>query len=180
MHGSVARPVVFCIDVEPDERMFDPAAPPPWTGFERFAERLPRLRERLAESTGRPVAFTWFLRMDEQVDQTWGSREWAAEAYGDLFEGLARDGDEVGLHTHAWRWDEAKGEWYAEYAATGWAEASLDAALDAFERSFGRSCEAHRGGDHHLSGAMLQRLGERGVRVDLTIEPGQRVGGAVR
>lgn len=181
MRQRQTKPVVFCIDVEPDERMFDPSGPPPpWLGFERFVERLPRLRERLAESTGRPVAVSWFLRMDEQVERTWGSREWAAGKYGEVLDGLVRDGDGLGLHTHPWRWDEGKGDWYAEYTDTAWAVASIDSAIDAFERSFGRPCEAHRGGDHHLSGAMLERLGGRGVRVDLTVEPGQRPGGAVR
>jgi hypothetical protein len=179
MPESAARPVVLCIDVEPDERVCDPAAPSPWLGFERCVENLPRLRDRLAESTGRPVAFTWFLRMDEQVEGTWGSRGWAAGAYGELFEGLVREGDELGLHTHPWRWDVNAGDWYADYADAAWAAASLDAALDAFEHSFGRPCEAHRGGDHHLDGVMLERLGSRGVRVDLTVEPGQRPGGAV-
>lgn len=178
---QLTKPVVLCIDVEPDERMFDPDGPaPPWLGFERAVERLPSLRDRLARLTGAAVRVNWFLRMDEQVDRTWGSREWAAAAYGELLEGLVRDGDELGLHTHPWRWDHSTGDWYAEYADPGWAVASIDAAFDAFEGAFGRSCEVHRGGDHHLSGPVLERLGARGVRVDLTIEPGQRAGGAVR
>lgn len=180
MPGSAARPVVLCIDVEPDERTFDlDAPPPPWLGFERALELLPRLRDRLSQLTGAAVRVNWFLRMDEQVLRTWGSRDWAAGVYGELFEGLVRDGDDLGLHTHPWRWDPGMGDWYAEYADPDWAVASIDAALDAFESAFGRPCEAHRGGDHHLSGPVLERLEARGVRVDLTVEPGQRPGGAV-
>jgi hypothetical protein len=52
-------PVVLCVDVEPDERTFDPDRPAPaWLGFERAVERLPRLRERLGQLTGAPVAST--------------------------------------------------------------------------------------------------------------------------
>lgn len=172
---------MLCIDVEPDERTLHPGGPPPpWLGFERAVERLPPLRERLAQLTGAPVPVSWFLRMDEQVERTWGSRDWAVEAYGDLLEGLVREGDELGLHTHPWRRDETTGDWYAEYADPDWAVANVDSAIDAFEGAFDRPCEVHRGGDHHLTGAVLERLAERGVLVDLTIEPGQRPGGAVR
>src|SRR4051794_1809001 len=100
MRESAARPVVLCIDVEPDERMFDPdGPPPPWFGFERALDLLPRLRDRLTQLTGAPVPVNWFLRMDEQVERTWGSRQWPAERYGELLESLVREGDELGLHT---------------------------------------------------------------------------------
>src|SRR5438552_4093078 len=46
-------PIVLCIDVEPDPLVFDPADPPPWLGFERLLQRLPALRRRLSEATGR-------------------------------------------------------------------------------------------------------------------------------
>src|SRR4051794_15451026 len=76
-------PVVLCIDVEPDPRVLDPATTPPWDGFERLIERLPALRQRLAEATGKPAAFTWALRMDPQVAEAFGSPSWLAEKYGD-------------------------------------------------------------------------------------------------
>jgi hypothetical protein len=175
---SKTTPVVLCIDVEPDARMFDPAEPPPWIGFERFVERAPDLRHRLAELSGAPVQFTWCLRMDQQVARSWGSAEWVAGAYRPLLDELVGQGDELGLHTHNWRWD---GEgWYAEFDDAAYAAETIDGAADAFERAFGRACEVHRAGDHYLSGAMLERLEARGVCVDLSIEPGQRSGGAVR
>ena len=91
--GRSETPVVVCIDVEPDPRVFDRADPPPWLGFERCLERLPQLRRRLAAITGTPAAFTWALRMDPQVEQTWGSAEWVAEAYGEALEEVVAEGD---------------------------------------------------------------------------------------
>jgi hypothetical protein len=163
---------VFCIDVEPDPRVFDPANPMPWTGFERILEWLGPLREHLSELTGRPAAFTWLLRMDPQVEQTWGSPTWVADAHEEVFSRLADAGDEFGLHTHTWRWDEATGDWIADYEDAAWGEHCLTMGLDAFERSFGRACTAHRGGDHLLNGEMLSVLVSRKVKVDLTVEPG--------
>jgi hypothetical protein len=172
-------PVVLCIDVEPDPRVFSPHDPPPWAGAERFLERVPTLRERLAGLTGAPAAFTWCLRMDPQIEGTWGTAGWVAEAYGPALAELVAAGDELGLHTHTWRWDTEAGEWFADFGDDGWAVHCVDVALDAYENAFGRPCEVHRGGDHFLSAAMLARLGERGVLVDLTVEPGQRVRGAM-
>jgi hypothetical protein len=118
-------PVVVCVDVEPDARVFDPDDAPDWIGFERCVERLPALRERLESATGAPVALTWFVRMDPQVAQAYGSPTWAAETYADQFAELLEGGDQLGLHTHQWRWDPNAGEWIADYEDPVWAEHCL-------------------------------------------------------
>ena len=169
-HSEV--PVVLCVDAEPDLRVFDRRDARPWTGFERFVERLPSLRDRLSSLIGAPVALTWFLRMDPQVAETWGSPAWAAEAYADALDEFVACGDELALHTHTWRWDEQIGTWIADYRDQGWAEHCLSVGLEAFESAFDRPCLSHRGGDHFLCPSMLSRLEMAGVKVDLTIEPG--------
>lgn len=170
-------PIVLCVDVEPDLRVFDRGDARPWSGFERFVERLPPLRERLSDIAGAPVVLTWFLRMDPQVAQTWGSPGWVAETYGAALAELVAHGDELGLHTHTWRWDDGAGTWVADFEDQDWAKHCLATGLDAFESAFGRPCLAHRGGDRFISSSMLSRLGEAGVKVDLTIEPGWPPGG---
>ena len=140
--------------------------------LQRLAERLPELRERLAELTGTPPALTWFLRMDPQVAETWGSPAWAAEAYWEALSGFVASGDELGLHTHTWRWDTGSGEWFADYKDPAWSEHCLSMGLETFAAAFGRPCRSHRGGDHFLNGTMLARLEAAGVKSDLTIEPG--------
>lgn len=170
-------PVVLCVDVEPDLRVFARGDAKPWSGFERFVERLPSLRDRLSGIAGAPVVITWFLRMDPQVAETWGSPTWVAEAYGDALTELVACGDELALHTHTWRWDDGAGTWIADFEDQGWAEHCLAMGLDAFESAFGRPCLAHRGGDRFLCSSMLSRLGEARVKVDLTIEPGWPPGG---
>jgi hypothetical protein len=166
--------VVLCIDVEPDPFVFDPGdPPPPWLGFEQLIEKLPALRRRLSDITGRPATFTWFLRMDPQVAETWGSPSWLANEYGGVFGDLTEAGDELGVHTHLWRWDRANQECFADFEDAAWSEYCLEMALDSFESAFGRACTAHRGGTIFLNGQMLSILTARGVSVDLTVEPGQ-------
>ena len=74
-------PALLCVDVEPDPRELDGLAAQPWVGFEKLVLATQGIRERLAAATGRPVQFTWFLRMDPQIAEVWGSPTWAAEAY---------------------------------------------------------------------------------------------------
>src|SRR3954471_9426054 len=113
-------PVVLCIDVEPDPRTFDRANPPPWTGFEGFVERLPTLRESLSEATRKPATFTWGLRMDPQVAETYGSPDLVAEKYADVLYELIDAGDELAVHTHVWRWDSGKDIWVNDFQDPGW------------------------------------------------------------
>ncbi len=152
VHRRPEVPVVLCIDVEPDPLVFDPADPPPWLGFERLVQRLPALRRRLSEITGAPAAFTWFLRMDPQVAETWGSPAWVAEKYGGPLAELTGAGDELGLHTHVWRWETKTREWVADFEDPAWGEHCVEMGLDAFETSFGRGCAAHRGGTFSSAG----------------------------
>src|SRR5688500_10630676 len=110
--GSVAA--VVLIDAEPDLRIFDPSKPSAWSGFELTCERIPSLRERLSDIGHAPIAFTWLIRMDPQIAKCWGSAGWAAAAYEAEFSRCVESGDEVGLHTHPWRWLQAESRWVAD------------------------------------------------------------------
>lgn len=110
------------------------------------------------EVTGERVGFTWLLRMDPQIAET----------------RLLDAGDELGLHSHPWRWLAEEERWIADFADHGWGEHCLSVSLDAFERSFGRGSAVHKGGDGYLNGRMLARLGAAGVKADFTVEPGRR------
>lgn len=164
-------PIIVSVDVEPGARRVDRRDPGPWLEFEEFLERIPALRERLSRLTAAPVVFTWCLRMDPQVAETWGSPAWPAEAYRDAFAGLESVGDELGLHTHLWRWSHETDEWVTDNDPE-WGRRCVTMALRTFEEAFGRSCPVHRGGDRDLSAEMLACLEDGGVKVDLSVEPG--------
>ena len=163
-------PVVVCWDLEPDLRVLERGAAGGWAGFEELLPRVDALRARLAKLTLAPASFSWFLRMDPQVAEVWGSSGWVAEHYGTALAGLEAHGDELGLHTHTWRWDAKPGTWVRDHDP-GWEEHCLELGLKTFETAFGRPCTAHRGGDRILTGGMLRRLGAGRVAVDLTVEP---------
>ena len=163
-------PVVVCWDLEPDLRVLEPGADGQWTGFEELLSRTDALRARLAELTAVPASFSWFLRMDPQVADVWGSPSWGAEHYATALADLEAHGDELGLHTHTWRWHETPGTWVRDHDPA-WEEHCLELGLETFETAFGRPCRAHRSGDRILTSRMLRRLAAGGVAVDLTVEP---------
>ena len=163
-------PVVVCWDLEPDLRVLEPGAADGWASFEELLPRVDALRARLAELTRAPTSFSWFLRMDPQVAEAWGSPSWVAEQYATELADLEAHGDELGLHTHTWRWHADPGTWVRDHDPA-WEEHCLELGLRTFEAAFGRPCPAHRSGDRILTGEMLRRLGAERVAVDLTVEP---------
>ena len=96
--------------------------------------------------------------MDPQVAEIWGSPGWLAEQYATTLAELEARGDQLGLHTHTWRWEAEPGAWVRDHDPA-WEEHCLDLGLRTFETAFGRPCTAHRGGDRILTGGMLSRLG---------------------
>jgi len=162
--------VVVCWDVEPDLRVVEPGAAVPWAAFEELLPRTEALRTRLARFTGAPASFSWFLRMDPQIAETWGSPGWVAERYDTELADLSARGDELGVHTHTWRWHATPGTWVRDQDSA-WEEHCVDVGLRTFETAFGRPSPSHRGGDRILTNGMLRRLQEGGVGVDLTVEP---------
>lgn len=171
-----SAPIVLCIDVEPDDRVLERGGARPWFGFARMAELVGPLRRELAAVSGQRVRLSWFVRMDPQVDDTWGSPAWAAAAHRTFFAAVDAEGDDIGLHAHHWRRDAALDDWVTDHDPA-WAEHCVTVGLDAFEATFGRPARAYRGGDQALTGPLLGLLAARGVKVDLTVERGLPPGG---
>ncbi len=164
-------PVIVCIDVEPDERYTRPGDPRPWTGYLGLDTLLAEWRFRLPGLGAAPAHFTWFLRMDAQVEATYGASAWGARTYRRQLESALAHGDEVGLHLHAFRWSASVG-WVVEYGDPGWVARCLRESLATFRGAFGRDCAAFRFGEHWLDDAALRVLEDHGIRYDLTLEPG--------
>ena len=165
-------PILICIDIEPDERAIDPRVRADWPGFEKSYEFFSVLRQRLEIATGSPVHFSWFLRMDPQVTHVYGSPDWVVTRYPHLIEALAAAGDELGLHTHAWRWDENCQEWIEDFGDQRWVDHCVRSSFEAFHTSLNRPCKSFRFGDHWTNDQTVDLLEEQGAKFDLTVEPG--------
>jgi len=173
VNASEPIPVVVGIDVEPDPRLTDPQRPEPWRGFERLYSFFMELRSQLASPSGTRPQFSWFFRLDPQVAGTYGDPAWPLKHYERQVAGLLAAGDEVGIHTHAYRWAPG-GTWIVDEADPEWIDQCLGSSFQAFEAFFHRTCRVHKTGDRWLSNAAVATLEALGARVDLTLEPGVR------
>jgi len=170
--GARPIPVVLCIDVEPDPRLVSRQAPEPWRGYEATQRSMEEWRARFGDATGAPVHFAWFLRMDPQIAGPYGSASWVADRYGAHLDAVQRQGDEVGVHPHPYRWSETANTWVHEFADQGWVDHCLEMSLQTFERALGRPCRSMRFGDRWLNTATVNLAERLGIRHDLTLEPG--------
>ena len=165
-------PAVLCIDVEPDVRSVPMPDPEPrLRGFEALLAQIDAVRTRLASSSGRPCALTWFLRMDLQVAVAYGSARFIVDRYRADLAHLAAAGDELGVHTHSYRWQDGVG-WVQDQADVEHVAHCARSSLDAYRDVFGQPCRAYRHGDRFMSSQLASVLVDNGVRVDLTLEPG--------
>ena len=165
---------MLTVDVEPDDRLFDPRDRPEWRGFLALIPLVEPWRERLRERTGRPVRFSWFVRMDSQIETAYGDAGWAARRYATAFEDFRSRGDSIGLHHHAYRWQEPEREWISDHGNEDWIDGEVSRASAAFVRALGSLPDAFRFGDRWLSNRLVERLERLEIRYDLTLEPGLR------
>ncbi len=164
-------PVIFCVDVEPDPRLVNRGAPEPWVGYEVTQRYLRDLRPRIEAVTGAPVHYSWFLRIDAQIEP-YGSATWIVDRYPAHMEEIQRAGDEIGVHPHAYRWLEDERMWMHDFGNQAWVDQCLSMALEGFAKALGRPCVSLRFGDRWMNTATLNLAEQLGVRFDLTVEPG--------
>ena len=115
----MTTPMLIGFDVEPDGLDIPRHEMRRWTGFERSLELVAPLRDKLEQITGTPVNFSWYLRMDPQITDVYGSTTWVAETYGAELAALTDAGDELGLHPHALRWDPRADRWLTRRGQPG-------------------------------------------------------------
>jgi len=169
-------PVLVCVDLEPDDRAWNPTDKKEWEGFEATCELLTLFRHRLEKRTRSPVNLSWFLKMDPQVATIYGSPAWSVHRYSAAIEALSAHGDSLGLHVHPWRWLEDSQRWIADFGNQEWVEQCVRMGVEAFRDSLGQPCKYFRFGDRWMNDATVDLLEALGVSVDLTIEMGQPPG----
>lgn len=175
MQATGAIPVLLCIDVEPDSFVPHPRESPTWNGFPAIYADLKRLRYRLFEVTGAPVRFSWFLRLDAQVEFAFGEPDWVVSRHGDLIESVLSEGDEIGLHVHVVRWSSEAEKYQIGYADPLQVEQCIRDAASVFERRFAQPARSFRLGVGWMDTRTAAVLEAVGVRYDVSIEWGRQI-----
>jgi hypothetical protein len=127
----------------------------------------------LHSATGRPAHFTWSVRIDPQIAMGYGEPTYAAEKYRADFNAFADLGDGIGIHPHAWRWDEPRRLTVADHADPAYVNSCLSMAVTGFREVFGRLPGHHRYGAGYMATGTMNLLAQLGVGIDLTVEPGE-------
>jgi hypothetical protein len=166
-------PVIFCIDVEPDDHVYPPESPSPWKGFEVLVTEFVGLRARLSALTGEPARFTWSLRLDPQIAEAYGDPAWIIDHHRDFFDEARGRGDALGVHPHAWRWDRERRVWISDHADTAWVDRCIEISFETYRSRFGEAPSHHRFGGRFVSEGVLAAAERLGARFDLTLEPGE-------
>jgi len=161
-------PVLVLIDVEPDGFFVGRTENVPWTGFERAVDVMADVRAALVRATGREAHFTWLVRADEQIAETYGSAGWAFDRYRDTFGDLLAADDEIGLHIHAYRWDGATMGWVEDYGNQGWVERCVRTGCRAFAEQFARPAASFSMGMDWTNEATVRLARELDVRYDFS------------
>jgi hypothetical protein len=171
-----SRPIIFAIDVEPDDRQ-TAIGKSGWESSEEAVEKLESLRDELETATGRPVRYNWFVRLDAQIEQTFGRADYVAEACPGVIRAVIERGDAAGIHVHLWRWSAKHSTWFNDFADRDWVAECLEMSMTTFDGVFGYRPTMARFGDRWLSQQAVDAMSDAGIRYDLTVEPGLPGGG---
>ncbi len=168
-------PVLLLIDIEPDGFFIDRHKQAPWLGFERALEIIADIRPRLAQKTNRSAYFTWLVRADPQIAETYASPAWAFEYYREAFKELLAAHDEVGLHVHPYRWDARGNCWVDDYGNQEWVNHCIHMGVSAFEKFFQRRPTSFSMGMDWTNQATMQLVNELQIRYEFSPILGKEV-----
>ena len=165
-------PILISIDAEPDGTFIDPRQKVAWHGFERSEAVIERWREAMERATGREVHITWLLRMDPQIEQVYGSPQWCFENYAGRLERIARQGDEIGLHVHTYRWNSGNNEWVVDLSSQDWVEHCVELGYQAFTGALGLPPRSFSMGSSWLNQPTVRKLEDLGILYDMSLLQG--------
>lgn len=168
-------PVLLLIDVEPDGFFIDRNKKAPWSGFERAMEIIADIRHMLAQKTSRSAHFTWLVRADPQVAETYHSPAWAFEYYREALKEMVAAHDEVGLHVHAYRWDADGNCWIDDYGNQEWVNHCIHMGVSTFEKFFQRKPASFSMGMDWTNQATIQLVTELQIRYEFSTVLGKEV-----
>lgn len=167
------KPLLVHIHTEPDGTFLRRDEKDRWQGFEKGVRLLSDLRGRIEERTGATPHFTWQFRADSQIARQFGAAGWAFDRYAGEIASLQHAGDDIGLHQHAYRWDQGKGAWIEDFGDLNWMEDVVTAGFEVFRQAFGRAPESFAAGVTWTSTELVRLVERLGAKYDTTAAPGR-------
>jgi len=164
-------PIIVMIDVEPDGFFIDRNKPLPWKGFEGLCPFFSDWRKSLEQATGEKAHFSWFVSLDPQVEETYGSAMWPLTQYENQVRNLENGGDEIGLHPHAYRWEPKNNDWIEDREDQRWVNYCTEMAFAAYKKALNRTCKSFRFGAAWINNETMNLAQRLGAEIDLSIEP---------
>lgn len=168
-------PIALTFDLDPD--VFDESISPTeartkisWRGVH---EGIPLIRERLAalaDERGVEPRPSWFVRVDNQIEAIWGRPGYLLEAHAGLFEELCSADEEIALHPHLYRRQDAG--WVQETDPSALYEKLEMALLDM--RALGYAPRTVRIGEAYGANALMEAFDRLGLAYDSTAMAGRR------
>ena len=161
---------MLSVHFEPDQN-FDVGqfGPVTWSGAERMIANVDQLRGELERATRSPVRVGWYVRLDRQIEAICGSVDAVAQRFREPLARLVRDGDYLGLHTHATVWDAEASGWVLSYDSAVWVQ-EVRAGITNFRAATGEPLLRNSTSRSFLSKETAALLADSGVLVDLTTE----------
>ncbi len=142
-----------------------------WRGFEKGVRLLSDLRQQIGMRTGAVPHFSWQFRADSQIERQYGTPGWAFDHYHTEISSLKQAGDDIGLHQHAYRWNEGKGSWTEDYGDQAWMEDVVSTGFETYREAFGRTPDTFAAGVTWTNTELVNLVERLGAKYDTTAAP---------
>jgi hypothetical protein len=166
-------PVIITTHLEPTHRLVRGGGQD-WDGVSEHVAALMARRPRLEDASGRPVNFSFCLRVDPQIEIAYGKADWVFDRYADEIAQLREAGDTVGLHVHTWRPVRRffRDGWVADFEDADWIAHCLSMGIEAFRARMGAAPTTMSFGDNFMHDCALPIMQAAGIRADYSMDPG--------
>ncbi len=165
------KPLLINIHVEPDGTFVPLEEKGPWRGFEIGVRLLSDLRNQIEMRTGTAPHFSWQFRADSQIERQYGVPGWAFFHYHNEILSLKQAGDDIGLHQHAYRWDDIAGTWTEDYGDQAWIEDVVSTGFEAYREAFGHAPDSFTAGVTWTNTNLVNLVERLGAKYDTTAAP---------
>jgi len=170
--------IVICCDVDHDVLGYNIPA----TRFDVYKKKLgwksinnvqeiKQICNSVKDSKSNTAKITWFTRSDEHLKIIFNDYAYPLRNFWDLWKQLRHQGDEIGWHSHLWRWSNQNKCWYQEVSDNKWISHCLEKGYKEFIELTKNVTSTRMGWGFHNNFTM-KKINDLGLIVDLSASPG--------